>query len=354
MPHHLSKSAVARYLVDAARQAPSADNSQPFDFVWDGNALSIRFSQERGGKGIFGASAHATVLAFGTVIECMDQAAAAANIRLSWRWEDPSAGVFAQAGIDGDVGVVGLPRGLPLFERHTNRFPYKRSPIPEATIDELVHRTEGEARVNVLTPGGDFGRLVDCIRTASESRFCTEELHNWLIGSLRLDAEAAGRGDGLDVATLNLPPGGGLFMRVIADWQRMKALNRFGLFKFLAMTETQLLAQAPAMFCLIGKEGISNTIDAGRLLARIWIELNSLGLAVHPYYVLTDQLIRMDSDGLPVDMIDRMADVRHRLPAIIGTGQNEMLHMLLRVGLPKRAVPRSKRLPLERVYSDRS
>lgn len=143
-------------------------------------------------------------------------------------------------------------------------------------------------------------------------------------------------------------------MRMIADWKRMKVLNRFGLFKLLAMTETQLLAQAPAIFCLIGKDGIRNTIDAGRLLARIWIELNSQGMAVHPYYVLTDQLVRMRSNGLPMNMMDRVAEMGIGLPAIIGSGPDEMLHMLLRVGLPKRTAPRSKRLPLERIFFDRS
>lgn len=354
MNNNLSKTVVARYLVDAARHAPSADNSQPFDFVWDGGELAICFSRERGGMGIFGATAHATLLAFGAVVECIAQAAAAVKFEIVWHWDDPASGVYARLSIAENPEVVELPSCLPLFQRHTNRFPYYCSSIPDETVQKIVQQNQGPARINVVASGEGRGELVRLVRTAAESRFCTEDLHNWLIGSLRFDVEAVNRGDGLDIATLNLPPGGALFMRLISNWKRMEIFNRFGLYKLLALTETQLLSRAPAIVCVLGKDGIGGTVDAGRLLARVWIELNGLGVAVHPYYVVTDQLLRLQSRNLPIHMIERVTSIRDCLPAIIGAKKDEMLHMLLRVGVPLGQVPRSKRLPLGAIFFDKS
>lgn len=354
MNNNLSKSVVARYLVDAARHAPSADNSQPFDFVWDGGELAICFSRERGGAGIFGATAHATLLAFGAVVECIAQAAVTAKIEIVWRWADPASGIYARVSIEENPEVEELPSCLPLFQRHTNRFPFSCSSIPDETVQKIVQQNQGRARINVVTSGEGRGELIRLVRIAAESRFCTENLHNWLIGSLRFDVEAVNRGNGLDIATLNLPPGGALFMRLISNWKRMEIFNRFGLYKLLALTETQLLGRAPAIVCILGKDGISDTVDAGRLLTRVWIELNRLGVAVHPYYVLTDQLLRLQSRSLPTHMIERVTSVRDCLPAIIGAEKNEMLHMLLRVGAPLSQVPRSRRLPLGAIFFDKS
>jgi hypothetical protein len=90
------------------------------------------------------------------------------------------------------------------------------------------------------------------------------------------------------------------------------------------------------------------------LLARVWVDLNARGLAVHPYYLVTDQVVRLRDGRLPSQMVAKIDGVRARLSNIIGLRQDEMLHMLLRVGLPKSGVPRSRRLPLSDVFFDHS
>lgn len=143
-------------------------------------------------------------------------------------------------------------------------------------------------------------------------------------------------------------------MRIISNWKRMEIFNRFGLYKLLALTETQLLGQAPAVVCVVGNNGFGNTVDAGRLLARVWIVLNRLGIAVHPYYVVTDQLLRLQSGSLPTRMIEGVTGIRDRLPEILNMNNDEMLHMLLRIGAPLAPVPKSRRLPLGQIFFDKS
>lgn len=345
---------VVRYLVIAAQSAPSADNSQPFDFIWNGVDLSICFSRERAGSGLFGALAHATLVAFGAVVECIEQAAEAARLELVWQWLDPAGGVYARVSVHNADTAGLLPVDLPLFCRHTNRFSFSHSRIPAELLLQISCLNERAERVTVVESGEAQGDLVRCVRAAAESRFCNEDLHHWLMSSLRFSEDAISRGDGLDVTTLNLPPGGALFMRIISDWNRMKRLNRLGLYKLLALTETQLLRKSPAILCLVGNNNVRAAIDAGRLLARVWIKLNASGIAVHPYYVVTDQLLRLQTGDLPENMRGRIAGIRDRLPRIVGGGKEEFLHMLLRIGVPTKSVPRSKRLSLDAVFLDKS
>lgn len=164
--------------------------------------------------------------------------------------------------------------------------------------------------------------------------------------------DAVDSGDGLDLATLNLPLGGSYFMRFISEWRRMKMLNQFGVYKALAFTETQLLGTSPGLICIVGNADFDGVIDAGRLLARVWIDLNAKGYAVHPYYVITDQLLRLRAATIPDEMIERVNNISIELPSLLAMQPGEMLHMLLRVGLPSVNPQRSRRLPLHDVFLD--
>ena len=343
----------ARYLVSAACQSPSADNSQPWQFTWDGDCLLISFARDRGKNAFFGPDAHATLLSLGALVENIEQAAAAIGQRIEWHWSNE---------IDGDP-YVGLSFGkdifsgifsddLPLHRRHTNRFPFLKAPIPDPVLQRVSQCRQGRVRTLAISSCENRQALIRCARVASEARFCNRELHSWLIESLRMTPEAVDRGDGLDLATLNLPPGGSYFMRFISEWRRMKILNQFGVYKALAFTETQLLGTSPGLICIVGNSDFGGVIDAGRLLARVWIDLNANGYAVHPYYVITDQLLRLRAATIPDAMIERVNGISTELPSLLAMQPGEMLHMLLRVGLPSGNPPRSRRLPLHDVFLD--
>lgn len=343
----------ARYLVSAACQAPSADNSQPWQFTWDGKCLLISFASDRGNKPFFGPDAHATLLSLGTLVENIEQAAAAVGQILEWHWLNAIDGApYVSLSFGESVFSGALPANLPLHGRHTNRFPFLKAPIPDSVLQRVVQCRQGRARTLALSSHEKRLALIRCARVASEARFCNHELHAWLIKSLRMTPDAVDSGDGLDLATLNLPLGGSYFMRFISEWRRMKMLNQFGVYKALAFTETQLLGTSPGLICIVGNADFDGVIDAGRLLARVWIDLNAKGYAVHPYYVITDQLLRLRAATIPDEMIERVNNISIELPSLLAMQPGEMLHMLLRVGLPSVNPQRSRRLPLHDVFLD--
>lgn len=332
--------------------APSADNTQAWMMNWDGQELSVSYAARHQAYNVFTSRSHATLLSVGTVMENLQLALDHNGVAATWRWGTAEGQPYAAVKPEQLPVDFSDPQAAVL--RHTNRLPYRSAPLPA----DLVARMEGHAgagnRLRFLVDRASKSALVKLVRSSSEARFCNEELHKWLFGSLRHTQAEVAQGDGLDIATLGLPPGGKHFLSMISNWPRLARWNRLGAYKLLALTEVGLISAAPGLVCIVGAADDRSVIDAGRLLERTWIELNQHGLAVHPYYVVTDQLTRLHAGRLAPGFEARMGEVERQLGLLLGLREGEMLHMILRVGYPVRQPARSRRLPLAAVFADSS
>lgn len=338
-----------RYCARAAAHAPSADNTQPWQLIWDGERLALYPRKAAPGTSGFPMHHPAVQLALGAAAENLMQAATG----LEWaepilRLEAESSDPIAEIRIVGSATPPAIEAAL--FTRHTNRFSYKRDRLPAPLLEWIRNQSEGDARVLVLDQPQRIKALAELTRRASEVRFQTREIHEWLAASFRMTPAEVARGDGLDIATLDLPPGGGWLLRFISDWRRMALLNRLGAYKAFARLEAKPMAEAPALFAIIGKPGAASARAAGRLMQRVWIELNQQGLAAQPGYVIPDQLQRLAQGQVPMQFASAIAQVERELGDILAL-TDQTLHMLLRIGLPTRVVKRSLRLPLEQILS---
>lgn len=334
------------YLLEAARCAPSADNTQPWRLRWDGKALTVGYDAVRASNVTFAPENPATLLAIGALLENLQQAAATAEIRLESA--DHSANQYFQLNVSSDAPLPASCANHPLFFRHTNRLPFRADPLPEALSEWLGSQCEGAARVAVLGSSLEISHVARLVAQASAIRFRTREITEWLGRSLRFTPNEVASGDGLDVETLHLPPCGKGLLRLIADWRRMESFNRWGAYKLLAAIEAKAVANASAILVVASTGGQRGVRDAGQLMERVWIELNRQGLSVQPFYVVADQLFRRDDGALPKGL-ERDGDLlAAEAETILGLSDRK-LYMLLRVGFPKRTPVKSKRLPLSSI-----
>lgn len=337
-------------LAAAGAAAPSADNTQQWTLRWNGRALQVAYAPRHPDTNVFDADSHATLLGIGGVVENLEMALAANGVRGEWRWND-GAQPYGELVLDQPLPAAFVAPEGPA-RRHTNRLPYRAAPLPAALLDSIGAQREGANRVLLLQDPAARKRLVRLVRLASEARFCNRDLHRWLFGSLRHTPEQVAQGDGLDMNALGLPPGGRGMLGFMSDWKRMSALNRIGAYKLLALSEVGLLSAAPALLCVVGGSQRHDMFDAGRLLTRVWTQLNLGGVAVQPYYVVTDQLNRLHAGTLAAGFEAKIGAAERELHALLGPAEGEMLHMILRLGLPKREPVRSRRLPLAQVFVD--
>jgi nitroreductase len=347
MPTRVTQVRQDDLFLKAAGAAPSPDNAQHWRFVVDGDQATVL---HRRGDAIdpFGPAGHATLIGVGAMFENVAQAARAID-RPPPAWlEAPGerfdAGYFR-------FGLSGLPwhdqADLPLFGRHTNRFRFSTRPLPQALIDAVDTAPEPGLRVIPVTPGDCFEALGRVAHVCCQARFCDQELHDWLMSSIRFSEGEVARGDGIDIATIDLPPGGGAFMRFIRPWPRMAMLNRLRAYTLMAAQEVVKMRNASALLCLVGEATADGALAAGALMERLWIALNAAGWGVHPYYVIADQWSRQQAGRGTAQWRAPVRTALAELDTQLGIASGERLHMMLRVGWPTRPDPvRSRRLPV--------
>lgn len=339
-------------LAAVAARAPFPDNSQTYRLVWDGTTLGIDHVARHAATNVFSAYSHGSLLSIGALAENIDQALAHNGVSGTWQWESAQdAGPRYGAVTPGPLPAT-FQAPPAVVGRHTNRLPYRSDVLPPDLLARIDGAQLGGNRVTVLTAPAQKKVLVGLIKASSEARFCNHALHRWLFGSLRDTPEEVARGDGLDLAALGLPPGGKSMLKFMANWERLEKLNRLGAYKLLAASETGLVSKAPALVCLTGPSDHASVIAAGRLLTRTWTDLNAAGLAVHPYYVVTDQLNRLHDGTLADGFAERIGDVERTVAQLLALGAGQQLHMILRVGFPKGTPVRSRRLPPDATFTD--
>lgn len=345
---------VLNLILKAAHQTPSADNSQPWRLEWQAPTLTVIYDTTRVCGKTFPADNPATLLTMGAMLENINQASISAACLATWEISDSLdvstpvyfKAIFEQSNEKTDITIND---SLALFKRHTNRFLYQSKTLPEALINALNNHTVNSARAVTINHPSTISQIADLVRQASEIRFQTQETHEWLAKSLRFDSTAAY--DGLDVHTLDLPPGGTAFLRLISAWPRMKLLNFLGAYKVLSLIDSRPIKNAPTLVAIIAPSGFRDILAAGQLMNRIWIELNAQGFAVQPYYVIADQLHRRQEGVIPPGLEKQGTRIFNEAQQLFQLAEGETLQMLLRIGYPTMTPTLSKRLPLSFVYS---
>lgn len=345
-----------RKLAELAHTAPSADNSQPWRLSWNGETLAIAYDTERVSSKTFPADSPATLLSVGAVVENIMTVATDWNLepQLEYSAKLPNIdGEYARIhflGSDRDNSEIGTQHCV--SHRHCNRRQYTQTPIPATVSKALETLCEGASKTLFIEDKAVIQNIASMVKLASEIRFQTREVHEWLGKSLRFSSRTADRGDGMDIATLALPPGGSLFLRLVSDWRRMRILNKLGIYKVLSAIDSAPIKSAPGLLAVIGGTDGLETINAGRVMGRSWTQMNNLGLSVHPYYVIPDQLARYRDGTIPGNLVTSAQRILQGCEKGFGLKEGETLHMIFRAGYSTKDPIHSQRLPLDQVYME--
>lgn len=326
-------------LIELAVTAPSADNSQPWQFIENPEGISCCYKDRASKQDPFGPLGHGTLMSAGALLEnfnalCAgrDEKPQACLDRSHWSITIPAAAWPSAA----DTTTANL-----LLARHTNRHPFAAFSTP---ISEVKHSFS--ARIITLTATESIKQLTKALTDCSIARFNSQELHEWLFSSLRWTPTEVDSGTGLDLNTLHLPPGGRQFMQWIAPWERMKLLNRFGIYRILAAADSALFRQAPGVIAFVGGQAPADIFECGQLMQRTWLGLNAQGIAVHPYYALTDLGNRLRQNKLDGRWANKIKGAQAMAAEVLQLRADEQVHMLFRIGRPLQTPVRSKRLPV--------
>jgi len=328
---------IATRVIDLAVTAPSADNSQPWRFIQQDNYWDVCYCHT-GANDPFGPTGHATLLSTGALCSNLELICGRPN---TYSTIDPFGNWHLS--FTPPQHICETTEAL-LRQRHTNRHPFI-GPVEE-TICSQIELSES-LKVQLVLDRSSIRQIAKATRICSELRFNTQELHEWLFSSLRWTESEIATGDGLDINTLHLPAGGNAFMKFISSWSRMSILNSLGISKCMALIDSKPIRNAPALIVISSRPEPGLAWQAGKTLAQLWANLNQRGLAVHPYYVITDMTYRYLSKKLTASAEFQAKSALEITRHALNLDTNEVPHIVLRIGIPTITPVRSRRKTAE-------
>jgi nitroreductase len=335
-------------ILDAARIAPSHDNTQPWRFVVTGETISFFVDAERDRlpPGAQGRSTRAARVGVGAALECA--LVRAGRMGALVRFEVPAPGALATV-------TITQPKRVPepdkaLMRRTTNRRAYDGRPIDDATFAWLSEATPalegtrtswfGRERVRVLGP---------IVAEGEELFFADAATREATLRAVRFDARDREEvTQGLSVGSLELTPAERLTVDALrhAPQDRLVAM---GAFRKMGVRAQRLVESASGV-CVISTKGSDPGADVtvGRCMQRAWLALTRRGLAAQPMAAIPMLESALDPGDIPVEERERVTAVVRSLRAAFPNLEREArIGMLLRFGWAPAPTASVRRLALQ-------
>lgn len=336
-------------LIQAAIYAPSADNSQPFQFHWQNdNTLELWIDAERSGK----ASDNRFILsdiALGAVIEniviCAESLPLATNIDY-FPYGDKEQLLVAviyflpsEHTAPKECLVDEIPK------RCTDRrFPFK-GPIKAKTIELLTNAAkQHDCNLLSFTTKKSIKRVLPVIQQAETIRFKSKILHQELFSTVHFNNEQSKEGMPISVLAIE-KPAQPLFKQM-KKWSVMNFVNKIGGATMLGVRSVRipiLFSPALVLITMKNKDRLS-VIKAGRAIQRVWLQATQQGLSIQPY--AAPGIFSLGYIACENDFKSQLKDIAKQMHSTVNRNnldKNEYGLMFLRIGYNKPVEHRSNR-----------
>lgn len=276
-------------ILNAAIAAPSADNSQPWNYETSGDNLNLFIDKKRSGS-ISDARYVLSDLALGAVIENISIQASAlgmdARINLLPDIKTEPLWVAQISFIQATVNDVHLAEAIP--GRYTERRIKLKGNIPDTFKEKVIQQAEEypEIKFQWLDNKSKYKTALKALLKAESLRFKNEHLHKELFSSICFETGLGGIcKEGLSPKFLAVEPPLWPVFSSLRHWPVMKALNNIGMANMLGFRSAVLPARLSAGVAVLSVKSKDRTaiLQAGRALEKIWLQATSEGLSVQPF-----------------------------------------------------------------------
>ena len=350
-----------RQLIEAAILAPTPDNNQPWRFAVRDERLLVYLDPSRTlpsdvnsmfdlvglGAAIENACIAARQAGYQPQVEVADCSAEASN--------DPSRPV---------ASIRFVPGGQPdplypyLATRCTCRRLFSRKPVAAESLAQMAAAAEqtGAVRVDWVTDRSQISEMARLLAASDLIRFQYEPFHNELFRQLRFTAEEAERTrDGLDLRTLELPPGAGWLLRMLQPWKRMRKIHQLGLGPLLTMPSVLAVRRSGALGLLsVSQPNVESFLQGGMAFERLWLTAAAVGVALQPLGSLPIFLAHWQQLGgarLAATQLSRVQGLADRLRTLLPQVGAGVLQIMFRIGQSPPPSHRALRRTVHEVYA---
>ena len=347
-------------LVRAAVLAPTPDNNQPWRFVSEKDRLLVHLDPSRAlpsdVKSMF------DLIGLGAAIENASITARQMGYEPNIEYASSTTGSATENGSGPAVTMTFTPGGRPdplyrqLEARCTCRKLYSTRPVAQKSLDTLADAGKGfsDVQLDWITDRSRIRALARVMAASDRIRFEYEPFHNELFRQLRFTVDEAERTrDGLDLRTLELPPGAGLMLRSLGSWSRMKWVHRLGLGRLLTVPSALSVCKSGAIGVISVAEPTSASfLQGGRAFERIWLAAQAETLALQPLgslSIFSAHLEILGGEKLSQRHKERIGRLIDRFGKLAPMATGRTLLILFRLGHSAPPRHRSLRRPAEEV-----
>ena len=275
-----------RTILEAAIQAPSGENAQPWSFKVSGTDIELYNLPDRD-RSVYNWGQRASYVAHGALLENLTIAARAQgySAQVNLFPEGLGSNLLARITLV-QVGATTEPLYPFIEKRKTNRKPYKTTQITQAQRSEILsaQRTTDQAEIRLIEDREQIKTLARVGSSNEEVMLSNEGLHNFFFSHITwTQKEDDEKKIGFYIKTLELPPPAEMMFKLIKNWTVMKIFNTFGFPKIVGKQNAAVNAQCAAIGGIfIDNINPESYVAAGRLLERIWLIITKLGLSLQP------------------------------------------------------------------------
>jgi nitroreductase len=345
----------------AARLGVSADNGQPWKFLWRDGRLRVLLDALRA-QSYFDCDRSLAHIGLGTVMENL--AIASAHFGYSASIQVFPAGLSDNEPVAEISFTSGALAGHPLYPaiqaRATNRKPYRADSVPlgvQATLQRSVAGWPGKRLVLIEAAAlrRQIARLTAQVELIRFDFTCSD-VHRDFFQILRhTAAEASASGDGLWVDCLEVDAFQRTFLRLLRSQRLAEWCSRIGLGRLFARQTISLLKHTPLIALAIGSGPWSaqrreDFIDSGRFWQRFWLVVTEQGLSCQPMATLPLFFGQHEHYGekfVPRPASRTIEKCRREFDTEFKISPQEHLFMVFRVGYASPPSARSYRRPLK-------
>lgn len=271
-------------ILDAAINAPSGSNSQPWKFEVEREILRV-FAEPEKDHPILNFRNRGTWIAHGALLENIQITAAEMGYEALARiFPDPSKPKLTLEIKFTRRNTAGHPLFGAIVKRTTNRKPFERLPLKPDEMAALK-RTASDANNPQLL----FIESDDQKKMIAEASSMNEVV---MLGQQRMHKlffdeivwtpeEERQRKSGLYLPTMELKPPQQKALKLLRNWNVMRIFNLFGFPKLIARDNAKVYAETQAMGAIVVENTDISFIKAGQLMERLWLTATSLNLQFH-------------------------------------------------------------------------
>lgn len=342
----LSITPIQNAILEAARLAPSADNSCPWQWEWiSEKELVLNNDKSRSGNATDNTYI-LTNLAIGAAVE--NAVLKAHELKLSasiaYQHQGDNITVTLQfTPLEDHAAVQSDNLAGQIALRHSDRrFPFK-GVVSEQQLSELSQIiSHPGCHFISFSEKATIKAVEPIIRKAEAVRFKDETLHAELFDTVKFGQKDPDEGMTLAVLGIELPARP--MFRMLKSWPVMKALNYIGASSLIAIRSVTLpVLNSPALAVVTAPTDTSEDVfNTGRQIQRVWLKATELGLSVHLY--AAPGVLSLAKPKLAPELLAELSEVKSQLDEITLDKGHAM--MFFRMGEKPGDVPRSNRRPL--------